>query len=147
MGTRGIACALTFSAYDKDWKLSRHSFSFANFIKFLLIMYRKIFLAKFDLTGHILNLAVKCLWLTIILNPEFTPQEYNFCHRIFILITYSAPTILNSFLDCCLITGIDITTTSTAQVYGAELLAILLMTMYTNNCLATYMLYDHNSLQ
>ena len=43
------------SAYDKDCKLSRHSFPFTNSIKFPLILYKKF--VKFDLAERRLNLA------------------------------------------------------------------------------------------
>ena len=52
------------SVYDKDWKLSRHSFSFVNSVNFPLIMYSKfVWPNLFGRTDACFDRKMSCDWL------------------------------------------------------------------------------------
>ena len=58
------------SAYDKDWKLSGHSFSFVNSVNFPLIMYGKFVWPNLIWPDKWLIWPENVLWLALIVSPE-----------------------------------------------------------------------------
>ena len=69
--SRGYPAVFLFncSAYDKNWKLSRHSFCFVNSMNFPLIMYSKFVWPNLIWPNKWSVWQENVLWLAIIISP------------------------------------------------------------------------------
>ena len=67
----------TYSVYDKDWKFSRHSFSFVNSVNFPLIMYGKYVRPNLIWPDKWSIWLENVLWLAIIISPDLISSCKN----------------------------------------------------------------------